>query len=132
MSESNPLLSCGRSNLFKVKDLEAFKAAVRDFNVEVVEDENDDRAVSILAHPRNGISFSTDQQHILEVLVEHLTDDSVAILMQIGYRADSLELVGNAVAANSKGQIRQMDLNYIYRMAQDLLDDTSEVTACAD
>ncbi len=132
MSETNQLLSCGRSNQFKVKDLEAFKAAVQPFDVTIVEDEGDDHTVSILANARSGISFTKDQQHILELLVEHLTDDSVAILMQIGYRADSLELVGNAVAANNKGQIRQIDLNYIYRMAQDLLDDTSEVTACAD
>ena len=131
MSETNPLLSCGRSNQFRIRDLTAFKQALSDFNVTIDVSEDDDHLVSLLAHPRKGISFSNEQRHILESVVPHLDGTAVAILMQIGYNQDSLELMGNAVAANAKGQMRQVDLSYIYKMAEELSEGT-QVEECAE
>jgi hypothetical protein len=131
-SQNTPYLSCGRSNQFRVKDLSAFKQALTDFDVSVVEDDNDPNLVSILAFPRPGISFTNDQQHVLETVVPHMAGRGVVILMQVGYRSDTLELMGNAVAVNSKGEMRQVDLAYIYQMAKGLVGEDVEVATCAD
>lgn len=131
MSSTESMLSCGRSNQFKVRDLSAFKRALGNFDVSVVEAEEGNNQVSILAHPRPGISFSSDQHHIMEIVVKHLDDTSVVVLMQIGYHSDTFELIGNAIAVNAKGEIRQVDLDYIYRLAQDL-NGGDPVARCAD
>jgi hypothetical protein len=102
-----------RSNLFSVKDREAFKkwAEAMDFEVE----EYDESRVAMRRydygypwHPDFGQELST-----------HLAGDSVAILMQAGLDCSGYPSA-SALAVNSKGQTVSGGLENIYRKAKKL------------
>jgi hypothetical protein len=125
---------CGtaRSNYFRVKDEEAFKAWVKVSGVSLL-DENAD------AEGRFGITPAElsdsgcwptsryDEEtadnievDVLDELAEHLADGEVAILMEVG--SEKLRYVGGTAQAinNNKGEYEFIDLYQIYKLAADL------------
>ena len=62
---------------------------------------------------------------ILDVLEHHLQDGEVAVFMETGY-CKMRYLTGIAFAINSEGEAREVNLNDIYDLAEELTD--GEVT----
>ena len=130
----------GRTNYFAVKDADAFKAEMANYPVEVITDEVDGETLYGLldANPDGGgwdwsyIAELEDEDGEIvetdmeidwpEVFARHLVDGHVAILMETGaekYRY----LIGYALAVNSKGETREVNLSKdIYTLAQELGD----------
>lgn len=115
-----------RSNYFKVKDAAAFKAWTEtiiglgvwekeDGTFGLYDDGNDSCGWPSWMEDEEGETFELD---LLTELSAHLTEDSVAVLMEAG--AEKLRYVrGCANAVNSKGEIVSISLGDIYRLAFD-------------
>jgi len=66
-----------------------------------------------------------DDQDIVELVAGHLSDGWVAVLMEAG--SEKLRYIhGSAVAVNSEGDLRKVDLSEIYALAEDLGSNVSE------
>ena len=123
-----------RSNYFRVKDLDAFKAKMEQVGLEVVGRRQDD---SVEADGRVAVLSTNDDKggwpsgyydddadedvevDVVELIAEHLADDEVAVFMECG--AEKLRyLTGNATAVNNKGEMRQVWLDQIYPLAAEL------------
>ena len=113
-----------RSNYFRVKDLQRFRAAMSNCAVEIVEEDNGDknrsRRVALLSDSESGWSSSyVDAKgndvdaSIHDIVQEHLADDEVAIFMEIGYEKLRY-LSGYAVAVNNKNKSVSFQLSDIY------------------
>lgn len=128
---ANYYSSC-RTNYFRVKDPEQFKADMKSIPVDIVH--NDDCATKdmfMLYGADDGgwpsFRYTTEEQtheHIEDLdiftyVADRLADGQVAIFMEVG--AEKLRyLIGQAVAINNKRQTRVVDLNTIYKIAQTL------------
>jgi hypothetical protein len=132
-----------RTNYFKVKDPEAFKAEMAKYELEVWPSEPDSSGCD----PREG-SFALgshdewggwpssvwdeaadeDVEIDLTTLVsKHLAVGEVAIFMEIG--AEKLRyLTGQAIAINAKGEHRTVNLDDIYRLAAELGPNVTQAT----
>lgn len=115
-----------RSNYFKVKDLEAFKAWVDTIPGIGLWADRPDGEVGIFVNDCDGAGWPSyrwndelapepDDFDLAEELSEHLTDDSVAILMEVG-NEKLRYLTGFAIAVNSKGEILRVSINDIYEL----------------
>lgn len=111
-----------RSNYFKVKDAEAFKVWAAQFDaIELWDDErgfglgdtDEGYWPSSVYNDETGEDRDIDFVHELS---EHLTEDSVAVLMSAG--AEKLRYItGYAVAVNHKGELVEVSLDDIYELA---------------
>lgn len=112
---------CGtsRSNYFKVKDEVAFKAWAESCYLTVYEDS--DGAFMIHPEGEDGWPSRTSEDSYLDLFAElpaHLAENQVAVLMEVG--AEKLRYVtGNAVAVSWTGEVVQVNLEDIYKLAQD-------------
>ena len=125
-----------RSNYFKVKDLEAFRAALGE-HCEIVEegdtvavfpnDENDDGMF-----PSSVYNEETDEDEDVDIfglIADHLQENSVAVFMGIG--SEKLRyLDGWAVAYDNGGEIASVNLNSILDLAK-AQRPNKEITDCS-
>lgn len=118
--------SSARTNYFRVKDVDAFNAWVKEYEdnyrVEVVDKED---TFSILFDNESGVPTSRevdgsyDEIDFMDELSKHLADDEVAILHQAG--AEKLRYInGYAIAVNNKSERRTISLDDIYTFAKEL------------
>ena len=131
---ANYLASC-RTNYFRVKDPEAFKAALSPIaDIEIVER---DGHFMLLGRNEDGAGWPTSYHNEDEcedvefdlqgTVAPFLADGEVAIFMEVG--AERLRyLVGYAVAVNNKGERRTVSLQDIYREAAELAPENAEIT----
>lgn len=113
-----------RSNYFRVKDPEAFKAAMERYEVRVLERQ----------HPGSGevyyglvsetggwqsYDYETEEDIVLwKIVSEHLVDGDVAVFVEAG--AEKARYVtGHAVAFDATGRNVRVDLNDIYAKAEE-------------
>ena len=111
-----------RSNQFAVKDVEAFKKAVENYNVTV---QVQDNRVTLLSNDESGWAWNDysnyEDEPIWwdEIFKEHLQDDWVVIVMEVGY--EKLRYFGGfACAWNNKGEHRRVSIDNIFDLAKDL------------
>jgi hypothetical protein len=117
-----------RSNYFRVKDISKFEEFCDSLNLTVIKDKNESNLVGFLVEDNDGslpsyiYNEETDEYEdidLAEELASHLEEDEVAIFMEVG--AEKLRyLVGVAIAVNSKGEIKQVNLGEIYKLADTL------------
>ena len=123
-----------RSNYFKVKDLEKFKAWCKELEIEVVVSDKDPELVTMLvgrdsdtggwpnwrSNPEAADPSEDDEEVDLEKeLSAHLRPGWVAVLVEVG--SEKLRyLHGHATAVNSKGKTKTVNLNQIYKLSKDL------------
>ena len=120
---ANYYASC-RSNYFRVKDEQAFVAAMAD--VPDVELFNKDGFYCLLGNGESGWpSFYLDEDDndveidVVSLVSEHLADEEVAIFVEVG--SEKLRyLDGFAVAINNKGETRSLSLDSITTLAKEL------------
>lgn len=125
-----------RSNYFKVKDEDAFKAALSEIpDIEVhgsdkgfcvlVGSSSDSGAWPCWGWDEDGEEYEID---IPEIVSEHLQDNEVAIFEEVG--AEKLRyLIGYAEAINNKGERRSISLNNILELAEELTDKPENITS---
>lgn len=117
-----------RSNYFKVKDVDKFKEFLNSmYDMEYIEDLNG--RVGFLVTGEGGSIpceiWDEEADEYVELdfdklLAQHLQDDQVAIYQEVG--AEKLRyLVGYSIAVNSKGETAMVNINDIYRIAQEEL-----------
>jgi len=125
-----------RSNYFKVKDNEKFKDFIESMEgLEFIYD-NVGR-VGFLVDSESGSipceRYDEENDEYVDIdfdqeLAQHLQDDQVAIYQEVG--AEKLRyLVGYSVAVNSKGEVATVNINDIYRIAQEELGG-QDITTC--
>jgi hypothetical protein len=102
-----------RSNVFCVKDIEAFKKWAAEWEFEI--EEYDEGQVSML---RYDYGYPWHPEFAKE-LSAHLAGDSVAIFMQAGMDCSGYPSA-SAIAVNSEGQSVTGGLENIYRKAKKL------------
>ena len=119
-----------RTNYFLVKDAEAFKAEMANYEVNVIEQQmHGETGYGILDADSDGgglqwsqFNEETEDYDDLaweDIIGKHLKDGSVCVLMETGaekYRY----LTGWAVAFNNKGESRRVNLTDIYDLAKEL------------
>lgn len=126
-------ITMARSNYFKVKDPAAFKAFCDRMNCELIQDRDNPDLYGFVCE--GGIpSYVWDEEADDEVdvdfvneLAKQLAPGAVAIYMEVGYEGHR-SVGGIAVAVNSEGQTRNVDLCAIYELAEELTD--GEITPC--
>ena len=120
----------GKTNLFAVKDLDAFVKAVEHIAVEVGASEQDGQTlVQLFDNDSNGGGFpyefwneefgEHEEINWEAIFARHLVDGWVAIIYEVGnekYR----HLAGNATAFNSKGETRSIDIHDITKLAEQI------------
>jgi hypothetical protein len=116
-----------RSNYFAVKDRAAFAAFCDRWNLHLVEKSTQEDPASVMVgflcddeqgfpnelQDDTGIAHDVD---FMSELAEYLTDDAVAIVMEIGHEKLRY-LVGYAVAVNAQGHTVSINLDEIYDRA---------------
>jgi len=118
--------SSARTNYFRIKDVDAFNAWVKEFEdndgVEVVSKED---TFAILFDGESGVPNSRkvdgdyEPLDFMDELSVHLADDEVAILHESG--AEKLRYInGFAIAVNNKAERRTISLDDIYVHAKEL------------
>jgi hypothetical protein len=127
--------SSSRSNYFKVKDTEKFKDFLDSTrSLSFIEDK--EGRVGFLVETEEGLPYyiydeETGEESELDLaqeLSQHLIDGEVAIYQEVG--AEKLRyLVGYSVAVNSKGETITVNINDIYRIAQEELGGEN-ITTC--
>ena len=119
-----------RTNYFLVKDADAFKAEMANYEVTVIEQQMHGKTgYGILDADSDGgglqwsqFNEETEDYDDLaweDIIGKHLKDGSVCVLMETGaekYRY----LTGWAVAFNNKGESRRVNLTDIYDLAKEL------------
>jgi hypothetical protein len=119
-----------RTNYFLVKDAEAFKTEMANYEVNVIEQQmHGETGYGILDADSDGgglqwsqFNEETEDYDDLaweDIIGKHLKDGSVCVLMETGaekYRY----LTGWAVAFNNKGESRRVNLTDIYDLAKEL------------
>ena len=119
-----------RTNYFLVKDADAFKAEMANYEVNVIEQKiGEETGYGILDTDPDGGGLQWSQFNeetedyddlVWEVIIgNHLKDGEVCVLMETGaekYRY----LSGWAIAFNNKGETRRVDITDIYDLAKEL------------
>lgn len=127
-------ISTGRSNYFRVKEVDAFKALCNLWSVEFIDKkpveggQPDDILVGFLANSGLSLYRSTDEpanednvleydfDAFLQELAAHLMEEEVAVMMESGY--EGMRYVsGFAIAVNSKGEKEAVYTEDIYEKA---------------
>lgn len=115
-----------RTNYFKVKDLEAFKAGLHPI-IGIWEDNaeglclytNDDCGAWPTDIPIDDEWEDYQEYDLFQYVASHLQDQEVAIFMEIGYEKLRY-LTGSAIAVNAKGETKAIHLSDIYEQALEL------------
>ncbi len=127
-------ISTGRSNYFRVKDIDAFKALCRLWSVDFIDKKPvcgckpEDILVGLLANSGFSLYRSADDPEnednmleydfdaFLQELAAHLMEEEVAVMMESGY--EGMRYVsGFAIAVNSKGEKESIYIEDIYEKA---------------
>ena len=124
-----------RSNYFKVKDLEKFKAEfIDELDLELITHKEMPGFYGFLANGEGGIphTMCNADDQIVDVdfdakLAEHLTEDTVAIYQEVGHEKLRY-LAGFATAVNHKGETRHISLYDIYEKAREICEKPIEIT----
>lgn len=113
-----------RSNYFAVKDAGGFQFFCAEFNCAMmtkIEGEQtlygfygNDHGIPVTRY--NEEKQSWEEADLLSALADHLTDDYVAIVMEVGFEKMRY-LIGEAHAVNAAGEIASLDLDEIYERA---------------
>jgi len=113
----------GRTNYFRVNDIEAYKQELKPAPVELKTSSSDSDLVCLLSNCETG-SFSTyneDDEEVcaIDITVRHLKDKEVAIFIESG--SEKLRYIsGHAQAVNNKGEYKNISLTDIYSLAKTL------------
>ena len=118
-----------RSNYFKVKDAAAFEAKMAALGVGVVTSQ--DGALAVLGSDEGywpSCDPNTDEDiEFIELVAGYLADDEVAIFITSG--AEKLRYIsGYATAVNNKLETRDVNLNDIYKLAEELGPNVTEAS----
>jgi hypothetical protein len=121
-----------RSNYFRVKDEQAFRAAFANLEVEIATDAEGRFALLCGTELGSWPSWipgddneSDTEIDVFEMVAEHLVDGDVAVLMEVG--AEKMRYVtGYAVAVNSRNDQRVVSLDSIYTVALELGENVSQ------
>ena len=118
-----------RSNYFKVKNVDEFKAFCDKIGVEMIKSmfDNEDNFVGFVCSldaggggiPSSVYDKDTDvctDFDICEEVSKHLLEGEVAVFIEISHEKLRY-LAGNATAVNWKGEVEQITLNNIYEQA---------------
>ena len=126
-----------RSNYFKVKSKENFKKFLDSmYDMEYIEDREGRVGFLVIGEGGSIPCEIWDEENdeythdfdFAKLLAQHLQDDQVAIYQEVG--AEKLRyLVGYSVAVNSKGETAMVNINDIYRIAQEELGGEN-ITVC--
>lgn len=123
-----------RTNYFRVKDLEAFKAGLAGYDVEIVTSKRHPDYIALLAPEGSDFLDHIETEdgdfqpfNLHEYVWKHLDSDSVVIFMS-GYILKDASVSGLAAAYNAKGESRRLDLDDIYTLAKELLSTDIEPT----
>ena len=117
-----------RTNYFKVKDPEAFKAWCKTWitDMDVVPGSGEDGELYTILIPGSPPDARRDdpetewfEADFIEELAEHLEEEWVAVIMQIGHEKQRY-VGGYAVAINSRGDHQTVNLDDIYVTAKEL------------
>ena len=124
-----------RSNYFRVKDLSAFEALCRKWDLEKIAKE--DGRVGFLVNSECGLNTSYHydpetgedvEANFEQELASHLAPGEVAVFMQIGWEKLRY-LTGWAWAVNHEGKLVTCDIAEIYELAQEL-NPKGEISHC--
>lgn len=125
-------VAMARTNYFKVKDVDAFKAFVKTLDdAEVIESTQDGEILYGIIFDENGIPSS--RQYVNDVgeeveeedidfpalLAEHLVEGWVAELREVGFEKMRY-LIGLDILVNSKGKRHEVHLEQTYKKIKDL------------
>lgn len=133
-------IAVARSNYFKVKDQAAFEEEARLYNLTVREAVRDQGQGSVMIHPDQdgdcggwpGFIWDDELEEDIEFdlhgwLAGHLVDGEVAVLEEVGFEKLRY-LVGVAVAVNSRGETRSVQLGDIQELALQLGDSVTDTS----
>lgn len=111
-----------RSNYFKVKDAEAFKKEMGNYDVEVWE-KGGMFGLGSATEDGNWPGYDACEDVDIDIpgiVSRHLTEDSIAVFLEVG--AEKLRyLTGSATAINHKGMTVNVSINDIYSLADEKL-----------
>lgn len=119
-----------RSNYCRVKDAQAFQDWVSTLRgVQVVERDGRFALLADEGWPssRPGPYADDEELDLVQELASHLDDGEVAIVVEIGHEGMRY-LDGAATAVNRQGEIRQILLGDIYKVAEALAAPGTEIT----
>jgi hypothetical protein len=103
-----------RSNYFKVKDVEAFKAAMHP-DIQVSE-QRGDGCISLLSSGELGWLYR--DWNPFKAIAPHLDDDEWCVLQSVGGAMPSY-LIGHAFAFDATGQAIELGIDDIYKQLPD-------------
>ena len=116
-----------RSNYFQVKDLQAFKDALKDIAIEVLEGTGDHLGeVAIFGADEYGgfpssywIEDSDESIDIdlVDLIAPHLQDGWVCVLQEVGAEKQRY-VTGHSVAFNNHGEFSTVNIDDIYTIAR--------------
>jgi len=119
-------IGTARSNYFHVKDTEKFSEFCDRIDVEMISKpdgrvgflctQDDTGSLQRWAEDEDGETIDVD---LCAELAPHLKDGEVAVMMESGYEKFRY-VTGYAMAVNSKGETRQVDLGDIYKLAKEI------------
>jgi hypothetical protein len=124
-----------RTNYFAVKDAQAFLAEIENIPDLQLDGNSDPQSVCILSESESGWVWSYYDEETGEdtevdwegIFTRCLADGSVAIIMEIG-NEKLRYLSGIAVAYNNKGETRDVSLDNIYTLAEELGENITRAT----
>ncbi len=121
-----------RSNYFKVKDLDKFKALCVRWGVEFIAKDDASELVGFLGQseygglpshiiedPENSEAHELDSDDFYEELAGQLKEGEVAVMIESGAQKHAY-ITGFAIAINSKGETMSLSLDDIYDKAKAL------------
>lgn len=114
-----------RSNYFRVRDLDAFKAWLVDFPAKLIV--GLDGRFGFLSTDYYGGVPQDDERDIIDELHEYLAENEVAVVIVVGAEK-ARYLTGAAVAIAWTGEQVEIDLNDIYGLAQDEFGGDASIT----
>lgn len=116
-----------RSNYFAVKDVAQFQTFCTEFNCTMITNiegaqtlygfYGDDGGIPVTRY--NEEKQDWEEADLLSALASHLTDDYVAIVMEVGFEKMRY-LLGEAHAVNAKGKMLSVELDEIYERSASL------------
>jgi hypothetical protein len=121
-----------RSNYFRIKDEEAFLAMMNQFEVDIIRKDDKVGFVSQtefgdIPQYWPGDDFQEEPICILNCLAEHLAENSVCVVMEIGAEK-ARYLTGQAIAIAWTGEVTTVSINDIYKQAQEEFGGDAEIT----
>ena len=109
-----------RSNYFRVKDMDAFKALCDEFEAIVITRDDDPTLVGFYSNNFNGsipdryTDGIIDPVYITDVISKHLADHEVCIIMTVGAEKKRY-VTGEAIAINHDNKRTNVYLDDIYQ-----------------